>query len=859
MKNKMKNKLILLLLLISSFGYSQISGTGGAGVNYSAVNKDLVFFSTTNVIPTVAPANGIDMHVLLNGDRYDWDGTQWLLQPSNNDKVEYTGNNIVPTGMPAKGIDTRVLSNGDRYDWNGTAWIKQPKVPELVTYSVSPLAFPANPTSGDEHFVTSNGTRTGVVIDQYIWDGTAWEKRPQYKDIQRLLENNGTIKHSLANEVRWTNRLILMTGGSDALSPSGYYDLYFPTGTIPVQGGVARAIVAPLSGQSGQTGGILLNVWESLWYKVTAGSNNTTVNANYLITSYASANTQILTDEWVVIASRDDTQKIKWFNGDVTEPGTQFGGSLSTTMSNWTAMKQRVQADGYFFSPAGNTTVPTSFGFTAGIRWINGGTSPYINNQGYVDVTPASKTAGTVIYGVGRANTTWRLMTAAEKPEWFGGATLGVNPILAASTTVVDLNDNETLYYAPSIDNTGANTGTWYIENYSVTTTPTHWLPIVSRQISFSHSTMQILLGGVQTTLKAGDAKWMGQDVSAIQMLHHAQNVSISGERYTRLTTNPFFAGAGANGVFNSQTAGAMVSWDDSGIIYGISEGYASWGNQYTFVNVPPVGTQIPMANNGAGTITRTVQTIGLHRYIPLAAWEALWFIPSAYTGGTNSTAANFIITNYLTNHYVPAGAVCIAKLEHNYGIITSGNQKIRVRWADGQYTQTGLSYAVTGQVFEYDHAQGNGDWRSITVAGSIPLGGTAPLPAVAGVVGPYGAPYNPEFMYITDPVEPKGTIKLSGLINMNGYIPTANANVAFIPGVYVRKEPIISTIAVGSVNGDNKPISVELRFVNGAVGGQNGILVRVQGTNMSATAPNWAGAGTPIWLSLDNIILNHL
>ena len=743
-------------------------------------------------------------------------------------------------------------------------------IPQTTANIVLTLPNPTDTKAGTVVYVNNTGTATFTMHGQvvatnstvrFVWTGTAWitNVATTSTPLQTLLQANGTIKHSLSNQVIWSGRLITMTKGTDTQQPAGYHDVVMPTtGNILVQGGTARTITAALAGQSGQTGGILLNVWEALWYKMPENTGSASVLTNFLIAPYTAANTQILTDEWVLICHRDDTTKVKWFNGDTTEPGTQFGGSLANTIQNWTATKQRVNCDGYYFSPAGLSTTPLAFGFTGGIRWINGGSSTHINNLGYVDVTQTVKVAGTIVYGVGgAAQRAWRLMTATEKPEWFGGATVGSSPILAASTTVVDLNDNETLFYVPSIDNTGVNTGTWYVSGYTSPSIPSHWLPVVSKQVSYSNNTMQILLGGVQTSLKAGDAKYMGSDINAIQMLHHAHNVSISGERYTRLTTNPFFAGTGANGIFNGATVGVMISWDDNGIIYGISEGYSSWGNQYTLLTVPAAGTQIQIANSGT-TATRTVQTIGSHRYIPLAPWEALWFIPSAFIGGNSSTAANFIITNYATNHYVLAGAVCVAKLEHNYGMVGTGNQKVRVRWADGQYTQAGISYAVTGNVVEYDHAQGNGDWRNIIVAGQTPRGATAALQAVPGVLGAYAAPYTPQYIYITDPVEPKGTIRLAGLIQMDGFINRANRNIGFIQGLDVRGNPIVSAMAIGGTNGDDKPIMVQLRFTNGVVGSQNGILISVTQTNMSNTAPNWSGSGVPQWISLDNIILNH-
>jgi hypothetical protein len=56
-----------------------------------------------------------------------------FLSATNSDSVQYTGDNVVPTLPPNKGEDTVVLLNGDRYDWNGTVWILIPTPVLTVT------------------------------------------------------------------------------------------------------------------------------------------------------------------------------------------------------------------------------------------------------------------------------------------------------------------------------------------------------------------------------------------------------------------------------------------------------------------------------------------------------------------------------------------------------------------------------------------------------------------------------------------------------------------------------------------------------------------------------------------------------
>jgi hypothetical protein len=696
------------------------------------------------------------------------------------------------------------------------------------------------------------------------------------------MQMNGTAKVSLTGEVTWTNRIITMTAGVTPQEPSGYHDISMPAvgSTVAVQGGGTRTIVAATAGQSGQSGGVLLNPWETLWYRIVRGSSNTTIPGNFLITYYLSNATTsapgILNPasfagghagEWVRVVSRDDGNKFTWFNGDAVGLGGQFGGSHDLTIANWTAMKNRVNGNGYFFATFASAT-PTRVGFTGVIRWIDAGSHSYVNSQGYVDSNPSDRANGVTIYGVnGAASRTWQTLTAADAIEKFGGARTGNSPITATST-VVQLSDNETLYYAASIDNTGPSTGTWYVASYSGNNTiPVHWLPVMSHQVTGADSTTQVLLGGVQRSLRSGDAVWMGKVDGDLDRLHRRMGVTYQGLKYTRFTTSPFFSGAAANGLLGS-SQGVMVSWATNRMMYGISDGYASWGNQYTYINVPAVGTQIPVVSTtGATTVTRVVTAISGRAYVPLGVWESLWFIPAAYTSGTGSSNGDFVISYYNGNHNVPIGAVRVAHVNASAGLVGTGADKTRVFWADNTVTQPGWSYAVTGLAVENDQAQGSGDWRLVTVAGSTPPGATAALPAVAGIGGPYGAPFTANYRYLTSENDPRGQIEVEGLILCNANITVASPNIAFMNGVRVRGNPITMAQMNRSTLGDDKPIPVQLRWTNGSVGGQNGVLVSLY-TNSGAGASNpyatlgvnggTSPAGVAQWISLGPIVLPH-
>ena len=716
---------------------------------------------------------------------------------------------------------------------------------------------------GRSYYRTSvNGTTWGA------WNLEAGS-RPA---LQHRFTSQANTKISIANQIRWAGFYHVMTTGTNVAEPGGRFRIDMPADgfAVPVAGGGTRAVVPAVAGSAVDTGGIPLNDWESLYYRHVYGSAQGSVPANFLIVPYlantnATAGPFLNPDEWIKIASRGDNQVWQLGNGDTLTPGSQIGSGVGVTVANWTAMKQRAMGDGYFFSPGGNTATPNAFGFTGTIRWIDGGSTPIVNTAGYRDA--GARTAGIAVRGVnGAANRVWRLMTAAEKPAWFGGAQRGNNPILAASSTVVDLVDNETLYFVPNLESGSGGEGQWVVAGYSgFTSTPVHWLPIASKQQTGGQSTIQVLVGGVQYALKAGDATFTTTPADHFKDAKH-RKITHKGLKYCRWTQTVFFAGAAANGNAGTGTTGVLVSWDANTLMYGISDGYVSWGNQFSYINVPSVGAQIPVTLTGSN-VTRVVQNVSGRSYIPLGNWEALYFIPPAYTGGITSVDGDFVIGNYVGNHCIPANAIMIAKVE---GAITfpagSTSNKTRVLFADGTYIQPGLSTVNGGTPpVQNDHAQGSGDWRPLVYPGQTGPGMTAAMPAVAGVVGAYNAPYTAFYNYRTHDDDPRGFIHLEGIILLNNNVPT-NGRLAFLPGVQVRGNPIISAPSTASTNADDKVIPAELRFNNVTVNGSTGVEIQSFANSLNAgnvfrtlgANGGAAAAGVPVWVSLNNIILPH-
>ena len=688
--------------------------------------------------------------------------------------------------------------------------------------------------------------------------------------MQPRFTSQATTKISITGEVRWAGVYNVMTTGTNAAEPAGHFRIEMPADgfLVPVAGGGTRAVVAATAGSAVDTGGIRLNTWETLWYRHPYGQGPAFVPGNLMIVPHtANTNTSgpfLNPDEWIKIAARDDAGVFSLGTGDVVGLGSQTGRGGKITADNWTATKARAMGDGYYFSPGGNTAVPTAFGFTGTIRWIDGGSTPSVNGAGYRDV--GARTAGIAVRGVnGAANRVWRLMTAAEKPGWFGGALRGNNPIVAASSTVVDLNDNETLYFVPNIESTNGSEGQWVVAGWSgLVSTPVHWLPIASRQVTGAHSTIQVLVGGMQYALRAGDATYTTTPADHYKDAKH-RKVTHKGLKFCRWTQNAFFAGAAANGQPAGGSAqGVLISWDDNTLMYGISDGYVSWGNQYSYINAPAVGAQIPVTVTNSN-VTRVVQNISGRKYVPLSYWEALYWIPPAYSGGAGSVDGDFVIGFYNGTHCIPSNAIMVAKVEGAVGFpIGAGANKTRVQFADGTYIQPGIAL-VTGAPAQNDHAQGTGDWRPLVYPGQTGPGMSAAMPAVPGVLGAYAAPYTAFYNYRTVDDDPRGNIHLEGIISLNADV-AASGRLAFLPGVNVRGFPIVPVLISATTLGENHTIMGQVRFQNATVNGSTGVEILAWGGSFTAANPQRtlganggaSAAGVPQYVSLNNIILPH-
>lgn len=715
-----------------------------------------------------------------------------------------------------------------------------------------------------------------LSVNATTWGPWTLESKPASDfNLQDLLQLSGTAKVSLNGEITWTNRLITMTAGNGRnQEPSGYHDINTPAVglAIPVSDGTTRVVVAATAGQTGLSGGVLINSWEALWYLVPRGSGNGFVPANFRIQVYSSATTAGLfapainpqgdAGTWVRICSRNgDSQgnEFHWGFGESCGVGAQFGGAGMAAQETSARQMDKTRAliGGYAFRPWNLTNSVTSFGFNGSyIRAISsGGNSADINSSGYRDINPPA--AGTVIYGVGGvANSAWRATVANDGMYRMGEAYLGEGP--TAATAVADLGTYETLWFAHDV-NGGTNAGTWYKTFYGNNfVAPAHWIFVAQRN---DGGFITIFTG---EELNRGEFLWAGKRE---QLLNKSRfEVTSMGRFDCRWTQAGFFAGTAANGIASGGgTAGVLVSWPANTLMSAMD---SDQGRAFTWIEVPTAGYAIPMLD-AAGTRTRVVQTIGGTRFIPLGAWESLVYIPQQ-NGPNNSTVdRGWFIVNYGDSRHIPANAMTIASWAANGAQAGASTNKTRIKMGDGTYIQPGVSLQSVGAAVLGDHAQGTtvDDWRNVVVAGQTGPGMSAVMPAVVGVTGPYGAPYTPQYRAISNQLSPRGSVELRGLLALNTNITVGSPIIAFLPGVFVVNNPIVMAQATSSGLQDNQPVPVQLRFSNGTINGSDGTTITAFSGSLNTTinpyftlAANGNGkaAGALAWVSFDNIILPH-
>jgi hypothetical protein len=141
----------------------------------------------------------------------------------------------------------------------------------------------------------------------------------------RNLTGGGTITVDQFNFILWSQRFIVISNGRGShFSTVGYFDINCPTsGTITGVGGA--------SNKTATAAGIPLGAWEALYYIMPAGSDQTSVAANFRVVSYTS-NLEIPSDWLLICVYNGDDGKIYFNNGIKLEPGQSYVGADHTSV-----------------------------------------------------------------------------------------------------------------------------------------------------------------------------------------------------------------------------------------------------------------------------------------------------------------------------------------------------------------------------------------------------------------------------------------------------------------------------------------------------------------------------------------------
>jgi hypothetical protein len=666
------------------------------------------------------------------------------------------------------------------------------------------------------------------------------------QNLHQSAKLNGVFKASLNGEISWTGRFIVIGNGVHIDSNSaGHWDISPPTGTVAVVGGGTRTVNAAANGN---TGGVLLNAWETLWYRLPLEAGNATVNTNFIIAPYTSV---FDADEhWIQVAQREDDNSIRLADGSTLVLGEQSGTKdvsnardITNPINQWYGIQ--FVAPGFAAVVAG----AVAYGFNSPLRSLGFGANNEGFNSGYFDVpTP---TVGLAVYDQTGAPIarTWRAPVANDRMNQLGDLSRSGYPINYATQPLVDILQNETLWFNANPQST--NVGTWHITSYAASPqNPSNWIKVATFQ-SLEYNGLNVFGG---RSIQPGDFVAYNDTRSAESSENLTKFSSFSrGLPMVAWTPSNHFAGTGANGVLSS-SYGLFVKWSTPISYFGISNGFSSTsggggagsGLQYLNGIMPSAGLQIPVLGTA---ITRTVDPI---MGIPLAAWEALYYVPPAYAGGTNTVDAGWVVASYAAPASIPHNAIKVAQFIAERTIPNAVQSAIPFSGANG----SGQDYRGGSLWFLGDYATGGVGPGAIGNLGTI--GTTESYRAVlfgaanAGATGlGTGAISYPGWSagYRIECDRYSRKLATTGLIQfpVTGTLVAGNI-VGFMPGVQLDKNLLVPGLLQPNNGADPNAVLIDIRLVTATVAGVAGSQIVVSGI---AKVGNAIAIGAGGWLDL--------
>lgn len=160
--------------------------------------------------------------------------------------------------------------------------------------------------------------------------GHTWSNTTEFSSIDAMsasktvVTGGGVLTVSATFDVSWGQRFIIISNGNGAhFATGGFFDIICPTsGTITGVGGAAN--------KTATAAGIPLNIFETLYYILPIGSNNTSLVANFRVASYTGA--FIIPYNWIKLCTRAEGGYIEFATGTSLRPGTTLNTNAFDTL-----------------------------------------------------------------------------------------------------------------------------------------------------------------------------------------------------------------------------------------------------------------------------------------------------------------------------------------------------------------------------------------------------------------------------------------------------------------------------------------------------------------------------------------------
>ena len=153
----------------------------------------------------------------------------------------------------------------------------------------------------------------------------------------------GLVKWT-GTHLSWVNRIIAIPVEKTEFGASGYIEMYVPTS------GTSITIYSGSSGSTTTTttaDGFPIGGWQALWYVVTPGQSSSSVNSQYVITSYTNS-TWKPNSNWLLLAVRSSETSQQPYLKFIPTNGNYYTWIAPTFGTNWVNYGGSYNTAGYY-------------------------------------------------------------------------------------------------------------------------------------------------------------------------------------------------------------------------------------------------------------------------------------------------------------------------------------------------------------------------------------------------------------------------------------------------------------------------------------------------------------------------------